>query len=58
MMLGLLQQPSELDVFSYFLATQLGRSVGEIDAMPHAEYVNWKSYYIAKHAIENQKQVS
>lgn len=53
-MLSLLQQPSDLDAFAFFLATKLGKTLGEIEAMPLAEYNAWKAYFTAKHAIENQ----
>lgn len=58
MMLGLLGQRSEVDVFLYYLGTQLGKSVVEIEALPYAEVESWRAYFIAKHAIENQKKVT
>lgn len=55
MVLALHDRPSDVDVFAYFLARELGRTVAEIEDMPHAEYVNWRAYFTAKHAIENLK---
>lgn len=40
-----------MDAFSYFLADRLGRTLGELDDMPHAEYVGWVSY----HKVRNQQ---
>lgn len=40
-----------VDAFSYFLADRLGRTLGELDDMPHAEYVGWVSY----HKVRNQQ---
>lgn len=62
MMLQLLQQPADIpgggDVFTYHLALKLGKTVGELDLMPYQEYVNWASFFTAKHAIENQRSHS
>lgn len=58
MMLALHGRPSEVDAFSFFLATQLGCTLAVIEQMTHAEYVQWQGYFTAKHAIENQKAVS
>lgn len=40
-----------VDVFAYFLADRLGRTLDEIHAMPHAEYLGWTSY----HKIREQR---
>lgn len=54
-MLGFHDRPSDVDVFVFFLASQLGKTVAEIELMPHAEYVRWRGYFTAKHAIENKR---
>ena len=57
MMLALHDRPSEVVAFRFYLATQLGKTLGEIDDMPHDEYVQWGAYFTAKHAIENKTRV-
>lgn len=58
MMLGLHGRPTRTyDVFAYYLATQLGCTVGDIEQMPHPEYLGWVAYYTAKNAIENKRKV-
>lgn len=42
----------EVDVFTYYLAEHLGKTLTEIGDMPHAEYVGWKSYYKVKQQQE------
>lgn len=49
--------PSEQDTFAFFLAKELGKTVGELDVMSHAEYVRWQAYYEAKGASENMRGV-
>ncbi len=41
----------DVDVFAYFLADRLGRTVGELDDMPAAEYAGWVSF----HRVRNQQ---
>lgn len=53
MILAMHGQPSTIDVFAFHLARELGRTVGEIEAMPYAEYVGWRSYFTAKHAVDS-----
>lgn len=57
MMLGLNGRPSDVDVFLFYLATQLGKTVGEVEEMPNAELVRWRAYFTAKHAIEHMRAV-
>lgn len=57
MMLAFLKQPSPVDADLYFLAYQLRKTVAEIEMMPHQEYVNWRAFFTAKHALENMRQV-
>lgn len=54
-MLGFMKQPTTVEVDLYFLAHELGKTVGEIRAMPHTEYVTWQAYFKARHAIQNMK---
>lgn len=57
-MLGLNGQPSEFDVFSFFLARELGRTVAELDTMSMDERTKWSAYYEAKTAIEGMRPVA
>jgi len=57
-MLGLHGLPSGVDVFPYQLAERLGKTIGEIEAMPNQELVNWMAYYTAKTAIESVRRPS
>lgn len=57
-MLALHNRPSDIDVFEFFLATQLGMTVDQLRDMGHDEYVRWAAYFKAKHAIEHQKAVT
>lgn len=41
-----------IDVFAYFLADRLGKTLAELDDMPHAEYVGWQSF----HRVRNQQE--
>ncbi len=34
-----------MDVFAFYLADKLGKTLGELDDMPAAEYVAWSSYH-------------
>lgn len=34
-----------VDVFTYYLADRLGRTLGELDTMPNAEYLGWLSFH-------------
>ncbi len=57
MMLALNGRPSEVDVFAFHLAKELGCFVADLERMPHSEYVQWAGFFKAKHAVENQKGV-
>lgn len=37
-----------VDVFAYFLADRLGKTLGELDDMPVAEFVGWQSFHRVK----------
>lgn len=41
-----------VDVFAYFLADRLGKTLGELDDMPVAEFVGWQSF----HRVKNQQE--
>lgn len=34
-----------VDAFAYLLAEKLGKTLGELAEMPHAEYTGWKSFH-------------
>jgi hypothetical protein len=34
----------EIDEFRFHLAEKLGKTIGEINAMPHREYITWYVY--------------
>lgn len=40
-------------MFAFHLAEKLGKTLGEVYAMPHSEYVGWQSYYTVKHNRED-----
>lgn len=40
------------EVFRYFLADRLGKTLAELDDMPHAEYVGWVSF----HKVKQQRE--
>lgn len=46
-------QPSDAEVFTFFLCEKLGKTLGDLDAMPAAEYVGWVSYYKVKQQQED-----
>lgn len=39
------ENAQEVDVFAYFLADRLGRTVAELDEMSHAEFLGWQSFH-------------
>lgn len=36
---------SDVDMFAFFLADRLGKTLGELDEMPASEYLSWSSYH-------------
>lgn len=36
---------SDVDMFAFFLAEKLGKTLADLDAMPYSEYVAWSSYH-------------
>lgn len=57
-MLALCGRASEVDVFPFFLAEKLGKTLSEIEGLSHAETVRWAAYYEAKAACENLTEVT
>ena len=45
----------ELDVFPFVLAEKLGKTVAELDAMPHLEYVQWRALWVYRDAIATMR---
>lgn len=45
-------EESDVDLFAYFLADRLGKTLGELDDMPHSEYVGWSSFHKVKQQQE------
>lgn len=45
-------EESDVDIFSFYLADRLGKTLGELDDMPHDEYVRWSSYHKVKQQQE------
>ena len=45
-------EDSEVELFTFYLADRLGKTIGELDDMPHAEYVAWASYHKVKQQQE------
>lgn len=56
--LALNGQDSEVDVFIFFLAEKLGKTVGELADMSQHEYMSWISYFKAKNQGSTMKEVS
>lgn len=38
----------QIDAFAFQLAFDLGKTLGEIEAMPYLEYLHWNSWYAAR----------
>lgn len=53
-MLSMMGRPSpdgqQIDMFLFFLAEKLGKTIAELDDMPAAELLAWRSYYTVKHS--------
>lgn len=53
MMLGLNGRAQDMvDTFGFFLAHKLGRTVKDLEEMPHDEYVGWQAYFEVRNALE------
>lgn len=46
-------QPSEVDVFAFYLCEKLGRTLADLENMTHAEYAAWSAYYKVKRQQED-----
>jgi hypothetical protein len=56
MFLAMHDQPSPVDPFLFLLAKDLGKTIGELEQMPHREYTDWAAFYKVKHAIESTRR--
>ena len=45
-------EESEVNLFTFFLADRLGKTVGEVENMPHSEFLAWTSYHKVKQQQE------
>lgn len=45
MFLASVGQEAGVDMFAFYLADRLGKTLGELDDMPASEYVAWSSYH-------------
>lgn len=41
-------------IFDFFLAERLGKTVDEVRAIPHSEWVGWQAYFKRKQQEEEQ----
>lgn len=55
MMLALHGRPSDTDAFLYVLAQDLGMSVAAVMDLDNIELLNWRAFYTARHANQNQR---
>lgn len=44
------------EVFEFVLAQDLGLTLGQVRGMPHREYVEWRSFYKARHAVQTMQE--
>lgn len=52
MFLASVGEESDVDVFTFLLAHDLGKTLGELDDMPAAEMANWRAFYKVKRQQE------
>ena len=45
-------EESVVEVFTFFLADRLGKTLGELDDMPAAEFAAWQAY----HKVRQQQE--
>lgn len=45
----------EIDGFAFRLARDLGMTLADLGRMSHAEYVDWKAYYVFERAMQNHE---
>jgi hypothetical protein len=53
MFLSSVGQRSDVDMFAFYLADRLGKTLAELDDMPCSEYTAWSSYHKVKTQQEN-----
>lgn len=46
-------EPSDVELFRYFLARELGKTLADLEDMECAEYAGWISYYKVKQQQED-----
>ena len=46
----------EVDVLDYLVAEALGKTLGEVRALPQAELTEWKAFYTYRAAMADFKQ--
>lgn len=42
----------EIDALPFVLAERLGKSLGQVRAMPNAEIVEWRAFFKYRHALQ------
>ena len=52
MFLASVGEESDVDMFAFFLADRLGKTLGEVQDMPYAEYLAWSSFHKVKQQQE------
>lgn len=57
MIFSLHGRESDSDAFLFYLGTQLGKTVAELDSLTYVEYVNWIAYFEAKNQRESMRRV-
>lgn len=45
-------EESDVDLFSFYLADRLGKTLAELEQIPHAEYMAWSSFHKVKQQQE------
>lgn len=40
-----------VELFAFHLARELGKTVAEIEGMPHREYASWDAYFKSRNAV-------
>lgn len=46
------EEGAGVDLFAFFLAEKLGKTLADLDDMPAIEYARWQSYYKVKQQQE------
>ena len=46
----------EMDPFPFVLALDLGRTLAELDDMPHDEYLSWMAFYTWRAAMQDYER--